>query len=90
MHNRVCPGRFFAEETGPFVAILMLWAFQTEHVEGPARPEDVKWVDAMMRSASPSTLRYSLTQLGWCSPPLPFKLQFRPRTEKIRKLLENA
>ena len=49
MNDRVCPGRFFADEAGPFVALVMLWAFQIEWIEGPARPEDVEWVDSLIR-----------------------------------------
>lgn len=62
-NDRVCPGRFFADEAAPFVAIVILWAFQIEHVEGPTRPEDVKWVEFLLRSALTSNWWGSLTQV---------------------------
>jgi len=30
---------------------MILWAFRIERIEGPASPEEVEWVDSVLRSA---------------------------------------
>ena len=79
-----------AEEIGLAVATTILWAFSIEHIEGPASPEEVKWVGLILRFASPFGSWHSSTPVHSPSPPLPFKLRFRPRTDKIRELLETS
>lgn len=54
--HRICPGRFFADESGLTAAMMMLWAFHLERIEGPASPEAVEWVDSTIRSAPPTHL----------------------------------
>lgn len=51
--NRVCPGRFLADEIALAVVMMILWAFSIERIEGPASPEEVKWVDSILRFVSP-------------------------------------
>lgn len=48
--DKVYPGRFFAGETSLTLAVAILWAFYAERIEGPASPEEVKWVDSLLRS----------------------------------------
>lgn len=45
----VCPGRFFAEETGFCIATALLWAFEIECVDRTTTLEDIKWVDSAIR-----------------------------------------
>ena len=35
---------------GLAVSVAILWAFHVERIEGPASPEEVKWVDSLLRS----------------------------------------
>jgi hypothetical protein len=87
-NNRVCPGRFFASEAGPAIALMILWAFHIERIEGPASLQEVEWVDSIIRSALSFNYVFAHTTLS--SPPFPFKLRFRPRNDKILKLLQSS
>ena len=55
--RRICPGRFFADESGLTAAMMILWAFHLECIEGPPSPGEVEWVDSTIRSAPPFDLR---------------------------------
>ena len=87
-NNRVCPGRFLAGEMGLAVSVAILWAFHVERIEGPASPEQVKWVDSLLRSGLPLIHNICSHKFVSSSPPLPFKVRFRPRTSNIHELLE--
>lgn len=87
---RICPGRFLADEIGFAVATMILWAFSIERIEGPTSPEEVKWVDSALRFVPLFGSWHSLTPMQSPSPPLPFKVRFRPRTDKLREILENS
>jgi hypothetical protein len=47
--QRICAGRYLAEEIGPYIAMTFLWAFDMKRLEGPASQEEVKWVDSAIR-----------------------------------------
>lgn len=86
--DRVYPGRFLAGETSLTLAVAILWAFYAERIEGSASPEEVKWVDSLLRSGLSLIHNSHSHKLISSSPPLPFKVRFRPRTSKIHGLLE--
>ena len=69
--------------------MMILWALRIERVEGPTSPEEVEWVDSLLRLAPRFVSRNIFTPVYSSSPPLPFQLRFRPRSDKTRKLLEN-
>lgn len=43
---RACPGRFFAEEVGLYMAIALLWAFELESMDKNMTLDDIGYVDA--------------------------------------------
>ena len=88
--SRICPGRFLAVEIGFTVATMILWAFSIERIEGPASPEEVKWVNSSLRFVPLFVSWHSFTPIQLPSPPLPFKVRFRPRTDKLREILETS
>jgi len=56
--RRVCPGRFFAEETGFVYAAALLWAFEIESIDGTATLDDIEWVDSEISPPLPFNVRF--------------------------------
>ena len=42
----ICPGRYLADEMGPFMVLALLWAFTIEGVDGPTSLDEVKWTNS--------------------------------------------
>ena len=74
--------------------MMLLWAFEIVPIEGETRPDpkNAQFVDSMIACVQPfmpyTPLTYHFGYNG--SAPVPFRCQFRPRSEKVVRLVRDA
>ena len=74
--QRICPGRFLAEDIGYCIVTALLWGFSMKQIDRSASQEEVRWVDSAIRQAdfvrslrmSPLTPLKSTTPVQGCVP----------------------
>jgi hypothetical protein len=91
--NRICPGRDLANHLIPAAVMNLLWAFEIVPVGNEARPDskNPQFVDSLVAYVRPYLSWTLLTALVRnCSAPAPFRCQFRPRSEKVVRLIQEA
>ena len=73
--------------------MVLLWAFEIVPVEGEARPDpkNPHFVDSLIAYVPLHSPQALLTTLvSYFRAPAPFRCQFRPRSEKVVRLVREA
>jgi len=91
--TRICPGRDMANQVARAIIMILLWAFEIIPIEGEARPDprNPEFVDSVI--AYVHLYSYKAFLMGFisnCRAPAPFRCQFRPRSEKVVRLICEA
>ena len=82
-----------ANHLAPAFVMALLWAFEIAPVEGEARldPKNPQFVDSAVAYVYVYLFNRSLTHSASnCRSPAPFRCQFRPRSERVVRLIREV